>query len=59
VGTGGDLSGVPQVQRSSGHARLDAAALAWVREALTFTPATDDGVPVASCKGFRVRFALR
>jgi TonB family protein len=59
VGAGGDLRGIPQVERSSGHARLDAAAVEWAREALTFMPATENGTPVASCKAFRVRFALR
>ena len=59
VGPAGELQGAPQVQRSSGHARLDAAAIAWAREALTFIPAAENGVPVASCKGFRVRFALK
>lgn len=55
----GALQGVPRVTDTSGHSRLDAAAVAWAREALTFTPATENGSPVASCKGFRVRFALR
>ena len=38
--------------------RLDQAALKWVREALRFTPATENGVGVSSCKGFRVVFNL-
>jgi len=59
VGAGGELQGVPQVEQTSGHPRLDAAAVSWAREALTFTPARENGVPVAACKGFRVRFALR
>jgi len=59
VGADGALEGIPQVSDSSGHSRLDAAAVAWAREALTFTPATENGRRVASCKGFRVRFTLR
>jgi TonB family protein len=55
----GKLEGKPSIQTSSGSPRLDAAALAWVREALRFTPATERGVPVAACKGFRVNFRLR
>jgi protein TonB len=55
----GAVQGVPRVTDSSGHARLDAAAVTWAREALTFTPATENGSPVDSCKGFRVRFDLR
>lgn len=59
VDANGALQGRPEVQASSGRARLDAAATAWAREALKFTPATDNGARVASCKGFRVRFKLR
>lgn len=55
----GALQGMPSVTDSSGHARLDTAATAWAREALVFTPATENGAPVAACKGFRVRFTLR
>jgi protein TonB len=59
VDAGGALQAAPQVTDSSGHARLDAAAVTWAREALTFTPATENGARVAACKGFRVRFSLR
>jgi len=55
----GKLDGKPVIQTSSGSPRLDAAALSWAREALRFTPATERGVPVAACKGFRVNFKLR
>lgn len=37
-----------QVTRSSGHARLDEAALKWIREA-RFTPASIGGAPQAVC----------
>jgi protein TonB len=55
----GRIDGVPTIQSSSGHRRLDAAAVRWARESLRFTPATVDGLAVAACKGFRVNFALR
>jgi protein TonB len=59
VSAAGRLTGAPRIETSSGHARLDAAAVAWAREALAFRPATRDGVPVEACKGFRVTFDLR
>jgi TonB family protein len=59
VSPAGALQGKPSIQTSSGSPRLDAAALAWAREALRFTPATERGAPVAACKGFRVNFKLR
>ena len=55
----GRLDGMPRVEASSGSRRLDAAAIAWAREALQFTPAQRDGVAVPACKGFRVNFTLR
>lgn len=58
VGPDGRLSGAPVVESGSGSRRLDAAAVAWTREALRFTPATREGRPVAACKGFRVRFNI-
>jgi protein TonB len=58
VAPSGRLEGAPTIQRSSGSQRLDAAALKWAREALRFTPATEGGVPVRACKGFRVNFQL-
>ncbi len=54
----GRLDGRPIIDRSSGSPRLDRAAVTWAREALRFTPATENGVPVAACKGFRVNFTL-
>jgi TonB family protein len=59
VAANGTLQDAPRVTEGSGFPRLDAAAVAWAREALTFTPATEGGAAVASCKGFRVRFTLR
>lgn len=59
VGPTGRLEGRPTIERSSGSRRLDNAALQWAREALTFTPATVNGAPVADCKGFRVNFNLK
>lgn len=54
----GRIDGRPTIDRSSGSPRLDRAAVAWAREALRFTPATENGVAVAACKGFRVNFTL-
>jgi periplasmic protein TonB len=54
----GRLDGIPTIQTSSGHKRLDQAAIRWTREALQFTPATENAVGVRSCKGFRVTFNL-
>jgi periplasmic protein TonB len=54
----GRLDGAPTIQSSSGFRRLDQAAVKWAREALRFTPATENGVGVRSCKGFRVVFNL-
>lgn len=58
VTTGGRLDGRPTIESSSGSSRLDAAAIAWAREGLRFTPATRDGTAVAACKGLRVNFKL-
>lgn len=59
VGAAGQIEGKPQIERSSGSRSLDVAALAWVREAVQFTPATRNGEAVTACKGFRVNFTLR
>ncbi len=59
VDAAGRIAGQPTVQSSSGHKRLDQAAIRWARESLRFSPATLDGVGVAACKGFRVNFNLR
>jgi protein TonB len=59
VDAAGRIDGVPTVQSSSGHRRLDVAAVRWARESLRFTPATLDGLAVVACKGFRVNFSMR
>jgi protein TonB len=59
IDASGRLQDEPSITSSSGHARLDAAAAAWARESLSFTPGTRDGKPVGGCKDFRVRFRLR
>jgi TonB family protein len=58
VGPTGRIDGKPTIDKSAGSPRLDRAAVAWAREALRFTPATENGVAVAACKGFRVNFTL-
>jgi TonB family protein len=58
VDAAGRVQGVPAVTSGSGHARLDAAAVTWARESLQFRAATENGVPVASCKAFRVTFTI-
>jgi protein TonB len=58
VGANGRMEGQPVLQTSSGHKRLDQAAIKWAREALRFTPATENGAGVRACKGFRVVFNL-
>ena len=58
VDAAGRLDGAPTIQTSSGYKRLDQAAVRWTREALRFTPATEDGVGMRSCKGFKVVFNL-
>jgi TonB family protein len=54
----GTLLGAPRVVAPSGHARLDAAAVAWAGTALVFRPATTNGAAVDACKAFRVNFTL-
>lgn len=54
----GRMSAAPVVETSSGSRRLDMAAVRWARESLSFKPATEDGVGVPACKGFRVNFNL-
>lgn len=58
VDTGGRLTGVPAVVKSSRESSLDAAAVRWASEALRFQPATRAGVAIESCKEFRVNFTL-
>jgi TonB family protein len=59
VAANGHLDGTPTLLRSSGHPRLDAAAVQWAQQALRYRPATSDGVPMRACKGFRVTFEFK
>jgi protein TonB len=56
VGTDGTPTNV-RVSKSSGHTTLDEAAVAHVRRA-RFSPALEDGEPVAATITFRVKFRL-
>jgi periplasmic protein TonB len=47
------------VTRSSGHPRLDDAAVAWVKAHWRYRPAQENGVPVASTTSAQVKFELR
>jgi TonB family protein len=55
----GRLTGDPQIQDSSGVARLDAGALALARAGSGhYRSTTENGQPVSSCYPFKVRFSL-
>jgi protein TonB len=60
VGPDGKLTEPPKVKQSSGHERLDQAA---VKVATVgsgrFKPATEDGKPVTKCTQLPIRFKLR
>jgi TonB family C-terminal domain len=60
VGPDGKLTEPPKVKTSSGHERLDQAA---VKVATVgsgrFKPATEEGKPVAKCTQLPIRFKLR
>ncbi|MCW5574422.1 MAG: energy transducer TonB [Steroidobacteraceae bacterium] len=58
VGTNGRVTGQPTITKSSGHARLDEAAVKWASRGARFKPGTEDGNPVESCFQFNVRFKL-
>ncbi|MBV6416507.1 MAG: hypothetical protein CMLOHMNK_01100 [Steroidobacteraceae bacterium] len=58
VGVDGRLASTPTVTRSSGHERLDEAAIKWTTRGARFRPATEDGKPVEHCFQFNVRFKL-
>ncbi|HNR92015.1 MAG TPA: energy transducer TonB [Dokdonella sp.] len=58
VGTNGRVTGTPTVTKSSGHPRLDEAAIRWASRGARFRPGTEDGKPVESCFQFNVRFQL-
>jgi TonB family protein len=59
IAASGEISAAPTIAQSSGFRRLDAAALVWASEALRFTPATQNGQPIAMCKGIKVNFRLQ
>jgi periplasmic protein TonB len=60
VGPDGKLTEEPTVQKSSGSARLDGGAMRLAKAASgKYTPATEDGRPVAGCVAFIVKFQLR
>lgn len=50
-------TGSATVEKSSGHERLDEAAVKWAQRA-RWTPGTEDGKPVQMCSPFNVRFQL-
>jgi periplasmic protein TonB len=56
----GKLTEEPSVQESSGTPRLDEGALKLAKAASgRYKPSTEDGNPIASCFGFRIKFQLR
>jgi TonB family protein len=60
VDTKGKLTEDPSVQESSGTPRLDEGALKLAKAGSgRYRPTTEDGAPVNSCFGFRVKFQLR
>jgi len=60
VGPDGKLTEEPSVMKSSGSARLDGGAMRLAKAASgKYTPATEDGKPVAGCVNFIVKFQLR
>ena len=60
VGPDGKLTEPPKVNKSSGHERLDQAAVKVASVGSgRFKPATEDGKPVAKCTQLPIRFKLR
>ena len=57
IGANGRVDRTPQVQRSSGSSRLDAAAIKYAMHA-RYRPETEDGRPIAGCTRFNVTFKL-
>jgi len=57
VSPDGRTAGQPTVTKSSGHERLDEAAVKWASRA-RWSPGTEDGKPIESCQQFNVRFKL-
>jgi protein TonB len=55
----GYLTGAPTLSKSSGSQRIDDAALKLARAGSGhYRPTTEDGAPVNSCYGYRIRFEL-
>ena len=60
VGPDGKLTEPPKVNKSSGHERLDQAAVKVASVGSgRFKPATEEGKPVAKCTQLPIRFKLR
>ena len=60
VGSDGRLTQEPKVAQSSGHNRIDEAALKLAKAGSgKYRPATEDGKPVPSCFKYNIRFQLR
>jgi protein TonB len=56
----GKLTQEPSIAETSGTARLDEGALKLAKAASgRYKPGTEDGNPIASCFGFRIKFQLR
>jgi TonB family protein len=59
VDSKGYLTGSPTLSKSSGSQRIDDAALKLARAGSGhYRPTTEDGAPVNSCYGYRIRFEL-
>jgi TonB family protein len=59
VDSRGNLKGAPTLAKTSGSQRLDDAALKLARAGSgRYRPTTEDGAPVDSCYGYRIRFEL-
>jgi protein TonB len=57
IGSDGKVTGEPKVDRTSGSARLDEAALKYAKRT-RWAPATEDGKAVQICSAFNVKFVL-
>jgi TonB family protein len=56
----GKLTEEPAIAETSGTARLDEGALKLAKAASgRYKPGTEDGNPIPSCFGFRIKFQLR
>ena len=56
----GRLASAPMIMQSSGHARLDDAALLLAKAGTGhYRSTTEDGVPVSSCYPYRIRFQIK